>query len=150
MKTNVRIFSLLSSSLLFALAVKSQDPQNKAPLTEVWKPAVRVVAAGPTNVAPPSDAIILFDGKNTSAWEGQDGGPVKWKVADGSMTIAGGTGLIRTKEGFGNCQLHIEWRTPAEVKGDGQLPARWWQKKQANGKRMMWYLWHPCSMQTAW
>ncbi len=120
MNPNFRILFFLSFFLFFAWVAKTQDLKNQAPLTEVWKPAVRVIDAGETTVAPPSDAIVLFDGKNTSSWEGQDGGPVKWKVADGSMTVVGGTGIIRTKEGFGNCQLHIEWRTPAEVKGDGQ------------------------------
>lgn len=114
-----RTFSIISF-LFFAYSATAQDAKNHAPLTEVWKPEVRTIDAGQTNAMPPSDAIVLFDGKNTSAWQGQDGGSVKWKVADSCITVAGGTGIIRTKAAYGDCQLHIEWRTPAEVKGDGQ------------------------------
>ncbi len=114
--------SFITTMILFLItfSINAQNTEDKAPLTEVWKPAVRVVQAGPTDASPPSDAIILFDGKNTSEWETQDGKPIKWKVEDGNMTITEGTGNIVTKQSFGDCQLHIEWRTPAEVKGDGQ------------------------------
>jgi hypothetical protein len=62
---------------------------------------------------PPSDAIVLFDGKDLSAWEGVE----KWTIADG-VAICGGT--AKTKQPFGDCQLHIEWASPAEVKGTAQ------------------------------
>lgn len=75
----------------------------------------RIVNPGP----PPSDAIVLFDGKDLSKWESVNGGEAKWEVANGALTVTR-TGNIRTKEGFGDCQLHIEWATPAEVKGEGQ------------------------------
>jgi hypothetical protein len=117
---NTKLETLFLFNLLFAGAATAQDQHAQAKLTEVWRPEVRVIEAGKTDAAPPSDAIVLFDGKNTSAWESDDGGPVKWKVADGSMTIVGHTGAIHTKAPFGDCQLHIEWRTPAEVKGSGQ------------------------------
>jgi hypothetical protein len=76
----------------------------------------RVMNPGP----PPSDAIVLFDGKDLSQWKSdKDGGPAKWQVKDGVATV-NGTGGISTKQGFGDCQLHIEWATPATVKGEGQ------------------------------
>lgn len=76
----------------------------------------RVIDPGP----PPSDAIILFDGKNLSKWKGaKPGQPARWKVENGYMEV-NGTGAISTKQGFGDCQLHVEWATPAEVKGEGQ------------------------------
>jgi hypothetical protein len=75
----------------------------------------KVIDAGP----PPSDAIVLFDGKNLSQWESAKGGDAKWKVEDGIATV-NGTGSIQTKQAFGDCQLHVEWATPAEVKGEGQ------------------------------
>jgi 3-keto-disaccharide hydrolase len=75
----------------------------------------KVVDAGP----PPSDAIVLFDGKDLSQWESDKNGPAKWKVEDGVATV-NGTGGIHTKQSFGDCQLHVEWATPAEVKGEGQ------------------------------
>lgn len=69
---------------------------------------------------PPSDAIVLFDGSNLDKWQGEKGGPAKWLVRDGYMEVAPGTGEIRTREGFGDCQLHIEFAAPAKVEGDGQ------------------------------
>ncbi len=75
----------------------------------------KIINPGP----PPSDAIVLFDGKDLSKWSGQDGGAARWEVKDGVMTV-NGTGSINTKEEFGDCQLHVEWASPVEVKGEGQ------------------------------
>jgi 3-keto-disaccharide hydrolase len=76
----------------------------------------RVIDAGP----PPSDAIVLFDGKDLSHWVSQkDGGAARWEVKDGAATV-NRTGGIATRDGYGDCQLHIEWASPAEVKGSGQ------------------------------
>ncbi len=77
---------------------------------------------------PPSDAIILFDGKDLSAWGAHHSditkaggtGAAEWKVTDGYMEVVPGTGDIATKEKFGDCQLHVEWASPAEVKGRSQ------------------------------
>ncbi len=69
---------------------------------------------------PPSDAVILFDGTDLSKWESGDGTPAKWLVKDGYMQVVPSTGEIRTKEKFGDCQLHIEWAAPAKVEGDSQ------------------------------
>jgi len=88
-------------------------------LTEVWEPEPSVVMPG-VGTLPPSDALILFDGSNLSAWESTSGDPAGWTVSDGVVTVAGGTGDIRTRQNFGDVQLHIEWRTPATVSGDGQ------------------------------
>jgi len=69
---------------------------------------------------PPSDAIVLFDGKDISKWESDKGEPTKWVVKDGAMECVPGSGYIRTKEQFGDCQLHVEWAAPKDVKGDSQ------------------------------
>ena len=69
--------------------------------------------------APPSDAIVLFDGKDLSHWKSERGSEPKWNVENGVATV-NGTGSIMTKEEFGNCQLHVEWASPSEVKGEGQ------------------------------
>jgi len=77
-----------------------------------WKePAV--VTPG-KNGGPPSDAVVLFDGKDFSAWDGAE----HWKIEDGAMVT--GKGDIRTKAGFGDCQLHIEWSSPTPATGTGQ------------------------------
>jgi hypothetical protein len=99
--------SLLSLTVLtFAAASGLAAPEGEP----------RVIDPGP----PPADAIVLFDGKDLSQWKNDDGGgPAKWEVKDGAAVV-NGTGGISTKQGFGDCQLHIEWATPAEAKGEGQ------------------------------
>ncbi|MFT3751094.1 MAG: DUF1080 domain-containing protein [Agriterribacter sp.] len=110
----------LALGSLYSFAQKAPR-QGDPKLTEYWEPEVRIVTPGKTSADPPSDAIVLFDGKDASKWKAQkDGGAVKWKIEDGALVVAGGTGGIETKESFGDCQLHIEWRTPAEVKGESQ------------------------------
>jgi hypothetical protein len=87
--------------------------------TEVWEPEPKLVTAG-ANGAAPSDAIVLFDGKDLNSWTDGKGNASKWIVQDGAMTVQPGNGNIKTKQTFGDIQLHIEWRTPAKVDGDGQ------------------------------
>jgi hypothetical protein len=85
---------------------------------------VRAVTPGaPSAVAAmtaPSDAIVLFDGKNLSQWKGRDG-DAKWDMHDGVMTVKKGTGDIETKRLFQDVQLHIEWRVPPDITGEGQF-----------------------------
>ena len=87
--------------------------------TEIWEPEPPVVTPG-VGTAPPSDAIVLFDGTNLDNWENMKGEAAGWEVSDGAMTVVAGAGGIRSKVVYGDCQLHIEWRTPAEVKGKSQ------------------------------
>lgn len=102
-----------------AFAQSSGDPARDPTRTEVWTPVPAVVAT-PVGGAP-SDAIVLFDGKDTSAWESEQGGRVPWTVADGAMTVVPGSKGIRTTQKFCDIQLHVEWRTPTQTKGfDGQ------------------------------
>lgn len=101
---------------LCASVLTAQDPQPFA----APKNAPPVVTPGRTNADPPSDAIVLFDGRNLSRWRSGDGGPAKWIVRDGYVEVAPGTGEMRTADKFGDVQLHIEWATPAVVKGEGQ------------------------------
>jgi hypothetical protein len=103
---------------LFAIGLFAQVQKNPES-TELWEPVPPVVTPG-EGTAAPSDAIILFDGTNLNEWTNAKGEPAGWTVADGCVTVKGGAGIIKTKRGFGDCQLHIEWRSPAEVKGDGQ------------------------------
>jgi hypothetical protein len=70
---------------------------------------------------PPSDAIVLFNGTDLSNWESvNDGSPAKWLAKDGILEVVPKTGDIRTKEQFGDCQLHIEWAEPSDVSGSSQ------------------------------
>jgi len=105
--------------LLLAVCGYNASAQNDPKLTEVWDPEPAVVLPGVGNKAP-SDAIILFDGKNLNEWTNQKGMPPGWTIKDGILTVKPGSGSIITKRNFADCQLHIEWRTPAIVKGEGQ------------------------------
>lgn len=67
---------------------------------------------------PPSDAIILFDGKDLSAWQALKGGPATWKVEHGYFEVVPKAGDIQTKQAFGDCQLHVEWASPNPPRGD--------------------------------
>jgi hypothetical protein len=70
----------------------------------------------------PSDAILLFNGRDLSAWKERNGKPMAWKVRDGYFEVAPGTGDIVTKQPFGDCQLHVEWATPNPPHGVDQEP----------------------------
>ena len=92
---------------------KADDMPPDPKVTEVWYPVPARVKPGATAGAPPSDAIILFDGKNIDAWKSANGdGPARWKVVNGEMVVAPGTGDIQTREKFGDVQLHVEWCAP--------------------------------------
>ncbi|MBM3284524.1 MAG: DUF1080 domain-containing protein [Candidatus Aminicenantes bacterium] len=86
------------------------------------RPLPPVIVPGPAGppVPAPSDAIVLFDGDDLSAWEDSKGGPPRWKVESGYMEVVAKTGSIRTKETFGDCQLHVEWAVPEVLSGEGQ------------------------------
>jgi hypothetical protein len=104
-----------------------QIPGQKWKVHDAARPRPRKVTPGSPllNEAPPADAIVLFDGKDLSKWTQMARGgvvndPPKWKVENGYMEVAPRTGRIVTKEKFGDCQLHVEWMIPNEVKGAGQ------------------------------
>jgi hypothetical protein len=82
-------------------------------------PQPPVVSPGVPGAAP-SDAIVLFDGKDLSAWLGKDGGPAQWAVENGEMLCKTGTGNIQTKQKFGSAQMHIEFATPNQADAKGQ------------------------------
>ena len=102
-----------------------QLPNQKWKVHDMERPRALKVTPGPlTNAAPPSDAIVLFDGKDLSHWmQAARGGPPqepKWKVENGYLEIVPRTGKLLTKEKFGDCQLHVEWMIPQEATGSGQ------------------------------
>jgi hypothetical protein len=110
------VLSCVTASTLTAQAQKGR-PED----TEVWSPVPRVVTPGRTNDAPPSDAVVLFDGRNLDEWVSvKDHGPAQWTVANGILTVNKPAGNIETKRSFANYQLHIEWRVPEGITGEGQ------------------------------
>ena len=103
-------------ALLVMVQVSSQWPQHS-----MDRPRPPVVQPAPqTGQAPPSDAIVLFDGKDLAQWQAEDGSAAKWVVRDGFVEVKPGTGMLVSRRGFGDAQLHIEWATPTPPKGEGQ------------------------------
>ncbi|HEV7386462.1 MAG TPA: DUF1080 domain-containing protein, partial [Phenylobacterium sp.] len=104
----------------------STGPAPKPQDTEQWTPVPAVVTPGVANsdkpaMPPPSDAVVLFDGKNLDQWVStKDKSPAKWTVADGVLTVSKQAGNIETRKSFRNYQLHLEWRVPQDVTGSGQ------------------------------
>lgn len=92
--------------------------------TEFYKPVVPEVQPFAQN-GTPSDAVILFDGSNLDQWvSSADSTAAKWILnKDGSMTVKNRAGDIQTKKNFGSFQLHIEWKSPEEIQGEGQSRA---------------------------
>ncbi len=103
-----------------------QPPEMEYPIHSQERPQPPVIDPGTpsTQEQPgesPSDAIVLFrDADDLEKWSSMDGGEAKWIAKDGYMEAVKGAGYIRTKEGFGDCQLHVEWATPLPVEGKGQ------------------------------
>ena len=130
-------FATASTSLLLAMAGHAAssgaafygdapDEHHPWAVHDPNRPQPKVVTPGTFSTPeqagkPPSDAIVLFDGTDLSKWESaKDGSAAKWAVKDGVMQVVPSTGDSRTKAQFGDCQLHIEWAAPTEVKGDSQ------------------------------
>jgi hypothetical protein len=125
-------FTRLFAGALVTLAAASLGAQTPAPAagqdakpkpadTEVWTPVPNVVTPAAAPGGAPSDAVVLFDGKNLDQWESvKDKAPAGWTVADGVVTVNKKAGNIQTKRSFTNYQLHLEYRIPATITGEGQ------------------------------
>ena len=118
------IFSVLALVLCIAqLSMAQVDPRWKP--NDPDRPVPPVIEAGTVSTQdvpgrPPSDAIVLFDGKDLSQWVGEDGQAARWKVADGYLEVLPHSGLIHTRQPFGDCQLHVEFAEPVPAVGDSQ------------------------------
>ena len=107
--------------MLLALLLAAQQPTISWPQHSMDRPQPPVVTPAPPGapVPPPSDAIVLFDGKDLSQWTSDSGKPAGWKLEAGYMEVAGDGDLV-SKRAFGDVQLHVEWETPTPAKGEGQ------------------------------
>ncbi|MGC1452560.1 MAG: DUF1080 domain-containing protein [Candidatus Sulfotelmatobacter sp.] len=121
-----RTFSSLTAVILIALAQLSagQAPM-KWKIHDLNRPVPPVIDPGTSSTqdAPgraPSDAVVLFDGKDLSHWADKEGNPAKWKVENGYMEVVAKTGNISTRDSFGNCQLHVEFAEPSPGVGESQ------------------------------
>ncbi|MDY7395750.1 DUF1080 domain-containing protein [Aureibaculum sp. 2210JD6-5] len=107
-----------------AATVQNQEKEPTKPEeTEIWEPKPPKISIDENGV--PSDAIVLFDGKNMDEWiVDKDSTEAKWTLNnDGSMTVKSGSGSLQTKRNFGDIQLHLEWKSPTEIVGEGQSRA---------------------------
>ena len=118
-----KLFALTVLTFAVTVAYAQQDTQAKPKPedTEIWQPVPKVVTPATECNAAPSDAIVLFDGKNIDEWVNvKDQQPAQWDVHDGVMTVNKAGGNIETKRKFKNYQLHVEWKIPASITGSGQ------------------------------
>jgi len=129
-----KIYSLAIPVVVVAALVASvvvRSSSSSAESGQEWKihdrtrPLPLVITPGEPSTEdhagkPPSDAIVLFNGKDLSNWESIKGTPAEWKVGDGYFEVAAGAGDIRTRESFGDCQLHVEWAAPNPPHGKDQ------------------------------
>jgi hypothetical protein len=117
-------YRVLFASVLFTGSFMSADAQQrmKPEETELWEPVPKVVTPGKTFGDPPSDAIVLFDGKNLDQWvtTNDTTAPAQWTVANGILTVRKDKGNIQTRQSFQDYQLHIEWLIPEKISGTGQ------------------------------
>lgn len=113
----------VTSCIIGGINMTTQAQEKTKPEdTEVYTPVPKVVVTKEATIAPPSDAIILFDGKDLSKWvmTNDRTKPAEWTVANGVFTVNKKSGNIETKQAFNNYQLHLEWRVPANITGKGQ------------------------------
>lgn len=110
--------AIMAGGIMFAQAQQTMKPED----TEVWTPVPKVVTPGKSCGEAPSDAVILFDGKNLNQWvlTGDTTKPADWIVNDGVITVNKKSGNIQTKQSFTDYQLHIEWKVPTNITGTGQ------------------------------
>ncbi|MEJ7693265.1 DUF1080 domain-containing protein [Daejeonella sp.] len=113
-------FSCFTTAILLTAHLANAQGGNPKD-TEVWTPVPKIIAAPVNTQVAPHDAIILFNGKNLNDWVTvKDKSAAKWTVIDNMFTVKKGTGNIQTKRSFTNYQLHIEWKIPVNITGDGQ------------------------------
>lgn len=122
--------ALFSTSMMMAQHKFVNTPPEVSPMpmkpemTEIWEPEVQLVTPGKSSADAPSDAIVLFDGKNLDQWVSSNAvaKSAPWKIINNDyMEIVPGLGGIQTKLSFGDCQLHLEWSAPDEVLDGGQM-----------------------------
>lgn len=114
---------MIATAILAGIGLSHAQAQAKHEDTEFYTPVPAVVTPGKTVSDAPSDAIVLFNGKDLKQWvkTNDRNEPAAWTVKDGLLTVDKKAGNIETKEAFTNYQLHIEWLVPKNITGTGQL-----------------------------
>jgi hypothetical protein len=132
MQTIMKLTPLLTLALLVA-ACHAADENKPSPIGyedtplipgsewrvhDIKRPAPKVVAPGKNPGEAPADAVVIFDGKTTDTLVAKDGAPCNWNIVNGELVI--NKGDVWTKESFGSCQIHAEWQSQPETKGNSQ------------------------------
>lgn len=121
---NIHLSGALGLVAVVATAATAGAQQSAWPQHALDRPPPPVVAPAAVQplVAPPADAVVLFDGGSLAAWQAADsaGGPARWRISSGAMEVVPGAGGIRTRRSFGDVQLHVEWMSPLPARGAGQ------------------------------
>jgi Domain of Unknown Function (DUF1080) len=115
---SVAILAASPSLLLAQVDTKWKIHDMNRPVPPVVDPGTASTQDSPGH--PPSDAVVLFDGTDLSKWQHKDGSAAKWKVENGYAEVVAKTGYIYTKQSFGDCQLHVEFREPTPPHGESQ------------------------------
>ncbi len=114
-----KVFLIALVWLIGGFSIVNGQQKEKPEDTEVWEPIPTLVSTSVQSA--PSDAIVLFDGGSLNKWQTSQGGnSVDWKIKDDAFTVNPKKGNIQTKDVFEDYQLHIEWKSPEIVKGEGQ------------------------------
>ncbi len=116
---------LLITGILSAVTFSFSQGEMKWKIHDPDRPLPPVITPGTASTqekagTAPSDAVVLFDGKDLSHWIDKDGKPAKWKVQNGYMEVVPGTGNISSRDSFGDCQLHVEFAEPSPAHGESQ------------------------------
>ncbi len=125
-----KVFLSVAAATLALSTALAQEPAKEYPtpprmspeMTEFWTPQPPIVTPAPASniTAPPSDAIVLLGEGINKFVSARDGSPIRWNFENGILTCVPRGGMIKTTEAFGDCQLHVEWSAPTEVKGESQ------------------------------
>ena len=120
---SLSVFSMVAAVLLANLCLAQVDPRWKP--NDPLRPMPPVITPGTASTQdspgrPPSDAVVLFDGKDLSSWADEKGQAAKWKVSDGYVEVVPHSGYIHTRQPFGDCQLHVEFAEPLPTVGEDQ------------------------------
>jgi hypothetical protein len=121
-----KFFSFTAVVILISLVqIAAAQAPIKWKIHDLNRPLPPVIDPGAASTQevpgrPPSDAVVLFDGKDLSRWSDKDGKPAKWKVENGYAEVVAETGYIATRDSFGDCQLHVEFAEPSPGVGESQ------------------------------
>ncbi|MCK9410976.1 MAG: DUF1080 domain-containing protein [Prolixibacteraceae bacterium] len=125
LKVFILFFVISASSALSAQEEFPKPGKMEPNMSEFWLPQPVIVTPGVAKceepIPAPSDADVLFDGKDLSKWKGVKTEEAQWIVSDGNFTVKKGTGSIETKKHYRDFQLHLEWKVPASIIGSSQF-----------------------------